>query len=64
MGRKEINDYAIYKIVCLSNPDFVYVGSTANFYARRRKHKSSCNNPNDVNYMLLFVIMVDGKIGI
>jgi len=50
MGRKEFNDYVIYKIVCLSNPDLVYVGSTANFYARRRDHKSSCNNPNDLKH--------------
>jgi len=47
MGRNEINDYVIYKIVCLSNPDLLYVGSTANFYARRHTHKSSCNNPNN-----------------
>ena len=50
MGRKEINDYVIYKIVCLSNPDLVYVGSTANFYVRRKCHKNVCNNPNDRGY--------------
>ena len=46
MGRNEINDYVVYKIVCLSNPNLVYVGSTANFYARRIGHKTKCNNPN------------------
>ena len=50
MGRNEINDYVVYKIVCLSNPDLVYVGSTANFYSRRTCHKRSCNNPNSKEY--------------
>jgi hypothetical protein len=50
MGRNEINDYVIYKIVCLSNPDLVYVGSTANFYARRKCHIKCCNNPNNKEY--------------
>ena len=38
------------KIVCLSNPDLVYVGSTANFYARRTCHKDYYNNPNCKQY--------------
>ena len=50
MGRKEINDYVIYKLVCLSNPDLVYVGSTANFYARRICHKCRANTPNNKEY--------------
>ena len=50
MGRTEINDYIIYKIVCLSNNDLVYVGSTANFYVRRRHHKSNCTNTLSENY--------------
>jgi len=50
MGRNEINDYVIYKIVCLSNPELVYVGTTANFYNRRTRHRQSCNNPNGKGY--------------
>ena len=50
MGRNEINDYVVYKIVCLSNPNLVYVGSTANFYSRRTAHKANCNNPNSKEY--------------
>ena len=62
MGRNEINDYVVYKIVCLSNPNLVYVGSTANFYTRRKCHKTCCNNPNDKhhNYKKYIVIRENG----
>jgi hypothetical protein len=62
MGRNEINDYVIYKIVCLSKPDLVYVGSTANFYSRRNCHKASCNNPNrkEHNHKIYVVIRENG----
>ena len=56
MGRNEINDYVVYKIVCLSNPDLVYVGSTANFYNRRIAHKTRCNNPNDKSHNSRFYL--------
>lgn len=34
----------IYKIVCDDLPDYVYIGSTADFRRRKSKHKSDCNN--------------------
>jgi hypothetical protein len=47
MPRKQINDYSFYKIVCLDDSvDLCYVGSTANFNARKRNHKNACNNEN------------------
>jgi hypothetical protein len=53
MPKNLINDYSIYKIVCLDpNITDIYVGSTANFNSRRYQHKSSCNNPNSKIYNL------------
>jgi hypothetical protein len=51
MPKNLINDYSIYKIVCLdiSRPE-IYVGFTANFTARRCAHKRTCNNPNTKKY--------------
>ena len=47
MPTKKINNYSFYKIVCLDDSvDLCYVGSTANFNARKREHKSKCNNEN------------------
>ena len=42
----------IYKICCkdLSIQD-IYIGSTINFRNRKWKHKSACNNVNDVSYL-------------
>ncbi len=43
MPKKAIN-YAntiIYKIVCLDNPSFVYVGNTTEFVQRKHAHKAS-----------------------
>jgi hypothetical protein len=42
-------EYFIYK---LYNPDcdFIYVGSTRDFTARKNKHKSDCNNVNGEKY--------------
>ena len=36
--------YIIYKICCNDLPEYIYVGSTANFRCRKNKHKISCNN--------------------
>jgi hypothetical protein len=36
--------YIIYKICCDDLPEYIYVGSTANFRCRKNKHKISCNN--------------------
>ena len=40
--------YYIYKICCDDLPNFVYVGSTKAFRQRKRQHKSSCNNNNNI----------------
>jgi len=51
MPKKVINDYVFYKIVCLDNSvDLCYVGSTANWKERQRKHKWICNNENHKDY--------------
>ena len=34
------------------NNDNVYIGSTCNLIRRKHKHKSRCNNENDINYNL------------
>ena len=41
----------IYKLCC-KDPEIkeIYVGSTTNFYRRKQKHKSICNNSNDKSY--------------
>ena len=40
--------YYIYKICCDDLPDFVYVGSTKAFRERKRRHKSNCNDNNNI----------------
>jgi hypothetical protein len=53
MPRPEINDYIIYKIICIDkNITDCYVGSTANFNKRKLKHKLNCNNLNNEKYNL------------
>ena len=37
-----MEEYIIYKICLLGNPDFCYIGSTKNFTIRKSKHKSDC----------------------
>lgn len=43
----------IYNLCC-NDPNItdIYIGSTTNFYQRKRAHKYSCNNPNENNYNL------------
>lgn len=36
--------YIIYKICCDDLPEYIYVGSTANFRCRKSQHKQNCNN--------------------
>jgi len=51
MPKKVINDYIFYKIVCISDDiDLCYVGSTANWKERQRKHKNTCYNENTKEY--------------
>ncbi len=51
MGRPEFNNYTFYKFSCKTEDiDCCYVGSTANFLARQRNHKSMCNNANSKDY--------------
>ena len=51
MPKSKINDYIFYKITCLDDSvDLCYVGSTANWKERQRKHKSDCNNENSKKY--------------
>jgi predicted GIY-YIG superfamily endonuclease len=47
------NNSIIYKLCC-KDPEIteIYVGSTTNFYRRKQKHKSTCNNSNDKGYNL------------
>ena len=47
-----MSQYYIYKIVCDDLPDYVYVGSTKVFRARKSRHKQSCNNPNNKRHNL------------
>lgn len=46
----------IYKIVC-KNPEIkeCYVGSTTDLRRRKNRHKTTCNNPNDVIHHNLYV---------
>jgi hypothetical protein len=42
---------SVYKIYCKdSSITEFYVGSSCDFHQRKRKHKSSCNNPKDKQY--------------
>ena len=43
----------IYKICC-NDPNItdIYIGSTTNFYQRKRAHKCNCNNSNSRGYNL------------
>ena len=51
MGRPEFNNYTFYKFSCKTEDiECCYVGSTANFLARQRRHKLDCNNANRDNY--------------
>ena len=51
MGRPEFNNYTFYKFSCKTEDiECCYIGSTANFLARQRHHKSDCNNINSKNY--------------
>jgi len=51
MPKSKINDYIFYKIVCLDNScELCYVGSTVNWKARQRSHKSNCYNENGKKY--------------
>jgi len=38
------NEFVIYKIYQLKNPDIFYIGSTKNFSSRKSNHKKNCNN--------------------
>ena len=63
MPRKTINDYVFYKFVCNDeNIKCCYVGSTANFNDRKRRHFSNCNNPNikKYNYKIYETIRANG----
>jgi hypothetical protein len=53
MPRKLINDYVFYKFVCNDeNIECCYVGSTANFSDRKRRHLQTCNDPSNQKYNL------------
>lgn len=63
MPRKLINDYVFYKFVCNDeNIECCYVGSTANFSDRKRRHLQTCNNPNAKyhNYKIYEIIRANG----
>lgn len=51
--------YTIYKIVCLSNPALIYVGSTKNYYHRIHSHKYYANQ-DDKNFYLYESIRENG----
>ena len=38
----------IYKIVCLTKPDLLYIGSTSNFDVRKCQHKIKSKEPNPI----------------
>ena len=51
MPKSKINDYIFYKITCLDDScDLCYVGSTANWKERQRKHKFNCTNEKSKEY--------------
>jgi hypothetical protein len=51
MPKNFINDYIFYKIVCLNDDiSLCYVGATANWKQRQKKHKGACNNENNKEY--------------
>ena len=72
MPLKEINydETHFYRIVCRDlNVKDCYVGHTTDFYSRKCRHKSNCNNTQIKNttncmYMSLSEKMADGKTGI
>jgi hypothetical protein len=43
-------NYYIYKIYQLSNPELIYIGSTTNFSQRKSNHKKNCNNKVSKKY--------------
>jgi group I intron endonuclease len=51
--------YTIYKIVCLSNPALIYVGSTKNYCHRIHSHKYYANQ-DDKNFYLYESIRENG----
>lgn len=43
----------IYKIVCDDLPEFIYIGSTANFRERKSTHKKKCKDHNSKLYQTI-----------
>ena len=42
----------IYKLINYDYPELVYVGSTTNFYNRKKTHKCNCRNEKSKTYNL------------
>ena len=47
---EELKDYDFYKLVCKTDENIYYIGSTSNMNRRFRTHKASTNNPNNINH--------------
>jgi len=59
----DYNNTCIYKICCKdTNITDIYVGHTTDFYNRKHKHKSTCNNENSKNYFnyIYYIIRENG----
>lgn len=45
-------EYIMYKIICNTDDNLIYIGSTTNFKCRKNQHKDCCNNSKSRNYNL------------
>ena len=43
-------EYIMYKIICNTDDNLIYIGSTTNFKCRKNQHKESCNNLKSEKY--------------
>jgi hypothetical protein len=60
MPKKPI-DYSkalIYSIVCKTDENLLYIGSTTNFRMRKSSHKCVCNNEKNINYNVQLYVMI------
>ncbi len=55
MPKKAINydNTIIYKIICIDNPKFVYVGNTTDFVQRKHAHKRASPNSDLKLYQMI-----------
>jgi len=45
-------EYIMYKIICNTDDNLIYIGSTTNFKCRKSQHNFCCNDPKSKKYNL------------